>query len=65
MEFSMWSGLHREVGHSLLALAKKAAPMAQAKKATVGEHPYLWATALAAWMYERREALGVRPAPPR
>ncbi len=54
MEFGMWSGLHREVGPSLQRLARLGGEAARAKKAPVGEHPYLWAGSLAAWLFEHR-----------
>lgn len=53
MEYTMWSGLHKEVGPSLLKLAAKSAPYVKKP----GEHPYMWGDAISDWLYEHREEL--------
>ena len=53
MEYTMWSGLHQEVGPSLLTLSAKSEPFARKR----GEHAYMWGDAIADWLYTHRDQL--------
>jgi hypothetical protein len=52
LDYQMWSAIHAELDVALTRVAEVGSQLAKAAKITPGDVAYLWADAIAAYLYE-------------